>query len=79
MKDDRLSVDEVLVRHLVGTQFPQWADLPIWPVAKSGWDNKTFHLGEDTLVRCPSALCYEAQVEKENYWLPKLVPPQALA
>ncbi|MEY2424312.1 MAG: hypothetical protein QOI95_4379 [Acidimicrobiaceae bacterium] len=35
-------------------QFPQWADLPIRPVALDGWDNTTFRLGEDMSVRLPS-------------------------
>jgi aminoglycoside phosphotransferase (APT) family kinase protein len=67
-------IDATLVRHLVDTQFPQWKDLPIRPVAHSGWDNRTFHLGEQMLVRMPSAEDYALQVEKEQRWLPKLAP-----
>lgn len=67
-------IDDLLVRRLVATQFPQWQDLPILPVESSGWDNRTFHLGDTMLVRMPSAAEYEAQVEKEHYWLPKLAP-----
>lgn len=67
-------IDDTLVRHLVATQFPQWKDLPIRPVALDGWDNRTFHLGERMLVRMPSAVDYVAQVEKEQQWLPKLAP-----
>src|SRR5215211_170549 len=37
-------------------------------------NNKTFHLGDKMLVRMPSAADYEAQVEKEHLWLPKLAP-----
>lgn len=69
-----LAIDTTLVHHLVATQFPLWKDLPICPVACSGWDNRTFHLGHQMLVRMPSAADYEAQVEKEHYWLPKLAP-----
>lgn len=69
-----LRIDEALVRRLVTTQFPQWKDLAIRPVALSGWDNRTFHLGEHMLVRMPSAAVYAAQVEKEQQWLPKLAP-----
>ncbi len=43
-------------------------------VAVSGWDNRTFHLGESMLVRLPSEADYELQVEKEQPWLPKLAP-----
>jgi aminoglycoside phosphotransferase (APT) family kinase protein len=63
-----------LVRRLVTAQFPQWASLPIEPVAFGGWDNRTFHLGRDMMVRLPSAARYAAQVPKEHYWLPKLAP-----
>ena len=65
-------IDDALVRHLVATQFPQWKDLPIWPVSVGGWDNRTFHLGQHMLVRMPSAADYALQVEKEQRWLPKL-------
>lgn len=67
-------IDDILVRHLVASQFPQWKDLPIRPVKVSGWDNRTFHLGEHMLVRMPSAQDYAAQVQKEHTWLPKLAP-----
>lgn len=63
-----------LVRCLVDHQFPEWKGLPILPVAMSGWDNRTFHLGESMLVRMPSAEEYALQVEKEHKWLPKLAP-----
>lgn len=67
-------IDETLVHHLVATQFPQWKNIPVWSVAASGWDNRTFHLGEDMLVRMPSAADYALQVEKEQQWLSKLAP-----
>jgi len=62
------------VARLVAAQFPQWADLSVWPVDLGGWDNRTFRLGSDMLVRLPSAKRYVAQVEKEQIWLPKLAP-----
>jgi aminoglycoside phosphotransferase (APT) family kinase protein len=74
MDHEILTIDVALVRRLIATQFPQWQDLPIWPVTLSGWDNRTFHLGEQMLVRMPSAKEYVAQVEKEHRWLPKLAP-----
>jgi aminoglycoside phosphotransferase (APT) family kinase protein len=67
-------IDVSLVRRLVATQFPQWADLPIKPVEFGGWDNRTFHLGEHMAVRLPSAAAYSLQVEKEHRWLPRLAP-----
>ena len=62
-------IDALLVRRLVATQFPQWKDLPVRPVALSGWDNRIFHLGEHMLVRMPSAAEYAVQVEKEHKWM----------
>lgn len=65
-------IDINLVRLLVSSQFPKWKELPIYPVALSGWDNRTWHLGEDMIIRMPSAAEYASQVEKEHKWLPKL-------
>ncbi len=71
---EKVTIDVSLVRRLVAAQFPDWADLPIRPVAFDGWDNRTFHLGEEMTVRLPSAAGYAAQVEKEQRWLPRLAP-----
>ena len=67
-------IDATLVRQLVRTQFPQWAELSIAPVENGGLDNRTFHLGDSMSVRLPSASHYVAQVEKEHRWLPVLGP-----
>lgn len=69
-----VQISASLVRHLIATQFPGWAHLPVEPVAPGGWDNRTFHLGEDLSVRLPSGEAYAAQVEKEHRWLPRLAP-----
>ena len=61
-----------LVRKLIDSQFPQWSDLSIRPVAHGGWDNRTFRLGDDLSVRLPSAESYAPQVGKEQQWLPFL-------
>ena len=63
-----------LVRALISDQFPAWADLPVRPVAKSGHDNRMFHLGDEMAVRLPSGAEYAPQVEKEWRWLPYLRP-----
>jgi aminoglycoside phosphotransferase (APT) family kinase protein len=70
----RVTVDAEQARRLVGDQFPQWADLPVQPVAKSGWDNVTFRLGERMVARLPSAAEYALAVDKEQQWLPALAP-----
>ncbi len=74
MKQEVLVIDVPLLRRLITSQFPGWKDLPIDPIAMSGWDNRTFHLGKNMSVRLPSAAEYELQVEKEHQWLPKLAP-----
>ena len=65
-------IDESLVQALVSDQFPHWAHLPARRVARSGWDNRSFRLGDDLIARLPSAQCYEAQVHREQRWLPYL-------
>lgn len=74
MDNEQLVIDETLVRRLVANQFPQWKELSVRPVARQGWDNRTFHLGDHMLIRMPSAADYAVQVEKEYKWLPKLAP-----
>ncbi|HYD13761.1 MAG TPA: aminoglycoside phosphotransferase family protein [Allosphingosinicella sp.] len=69
-----LKLDVDLVRRLLGSQFPQWSSLPIRPILPGGWDNRTFRLGDDMVVRLPSAAVYSPQVEKEHRWLPILRP-----
>ncbi len=68
----RITVDAKQVRRLVAAQFPPLADLPVEPVANGGWDNWTFHLGPERLVRLPSAAEYAVAVDKEHRWLPAL-------
>lgn len=83
--EDARAIDTALVRALIAAQFPQWSGLAVRPVAESGWDNRTFRLGEDMLVRLPSAAWYAPQVAAEHRWLPVLAPglplpiPQPLA
>lgn len=74
MDDPQPTIDTGLARRLVGAQFPRWRHLPVSPVASGGWDNRTFHLGDEMTVRLPSAAAYSLQVEKEQRWLPKLAP-----
>jgi aminoglycoside phosphotransferase (APT) family kinase protein len=71
---ERIVVGSDQVRRLVEDQFPQWADLTVEPVGNGGWDNWTFHLGSDMVVRLPSAAEYAQAVDKEHRWLPVLAP-----
>ncbi|MFJ4220182.1 aminoglycoside phosphotransferase family protein [Curtobacterium luteum] len=72
MHTDVPRIDADLVRRLVATQFPRWADLPVREVEHQGWDNRTFRLGGDLSVRLPSAAGYVPAVEKEQRVLPYL-------
>ena len=70
----RIEVGVGQVEALIRAQFAQWSHLPVRPVVLSGWDNRSFRLGDTMLVRLPSASHYVAQVEKEHRWLPILAP-----
>ena len=67
-----MEITKALVQELVAEQFPQWSELEIRPVSKSGHDNRTFHLGDTMTVRLPSGVAYADQVKKESRWLPWL-------
>src|SRR4051812_9127433 len=69
---DRRAVDASVVASLLADQYPQWAHLPLTRVVPGGWDNATFRLGDEWLVRLPSAEVCVAQVVKEHRWLPVL-------
>lgn len=70
--EDRLDITADLVASLITGQFPRWAHLRLERVEPGGWDNTTFRLGEDLLVRLPTAARYASQVAKEHTWLPRL-------
>lgn len=72
-------IDAALVRRLIAAQFPHWAELFLSPLEPGGWDNRSFRLGEDMVVRLPSAAEYATQAEKEWIWLPQLAPCLPLA
>lgn len=74
MKNDTPNITLSLVKKLIFEQFPAWSGLTIQPVALSGWDNRTFHLGKEMSIRLPSTEDYSLQPEKEQKWLPKLAP-----
>ncbi|MFI0815733.1 aminoglycoside phosphotransferase family protein [Streptomyces sp. NPDC021098] len=71
---DRKPVGTAVAGRLIAAQFPQWSDLEVRPVNAQGWDNCTFRLGDEMLVRLPTAEEYALAVEKEHRWLPVLAP-----
>lgn len=68
----RVAIEVDTVRQLVEQQFPQWSHLTVEPVRSQGWDNHTFHLGDEMCIRLPSAEEYALAVEKEHRWLPEM-------
>jgi len=72
MHIDEVDIDVPLVRRLVATQFPEWADLPVEPVASAGTDNAMFRLGADLAVRMPRIPGAADNVAVEQKWLPRL-------
>ena len=74
MHDDEVSTSIELVSRLLADQFPQWADLPITPVRSAGTDHAIYRLGEEMSVRLPLRPSAAGQVEKEQFWLPRLGP-----
>jgi aminoglycoside phosphotransferase (APT) family kinase protein len=67
-------IDVDLVRRLVDAQFPVWSTMDVRAVDESGWDNRSFRLGQDLIIRLPSAESYAAQVDREQVWLPRISP-----
>ena len=63
-----------LVKKLIADQFPEYVHLTITSVEKQGHDNRTFRLGNDMLIRIPSAKYYSLKVPKEQELLPLLNP-----
>ncbi|HLK57907.1 MAG TPA: aminoglycoside phosphotransferase family protein [Chthonomonadaceae bacterium] len=84
MPMDKMHADEVdtgitLVARLLAAQFPQWANLPLQTVRSAGTDNAIYRLGASMAVRLPRIHWAVEQVEKEQYWLPRLAPFLPLA
>jgi aminoglycoside phosphotransferase (APT) family kinase protein len=57
---------------LISDQFPELSGLSVESVTRQGWDNRTFRLGDQLVVRLPSAEGYVAGIEKEDRCLPFL-------
>lgn len=79
MHDGEIETDPALVRRLLAAQFPQWAALPIVPVASSGTDNAIYRLGDDLAARLPRIGWAARQAALEAEWLPRLSPHLPLA
>jgi aminoglycoside phosphotransferase (APT) family kinase protein len=79
MHADEIDTNVALVRRLLADQFPQWADLPIEPVASYGTDHDIYRLGDQLAARLPRIGWATTQAAKEREWLPKLAAYLPLA
>lgn len=79
MHNTEVEINVSIVRRLLETQFPQWADFRVEPVRSAGTDNALYRLGDDMVVRLPRISWVVEQVDKEQTWLPKLAPHLPLA
>ncbi|BAC68535.1 phosphotransferase [Streptomyces avermitilis] len=77
--DTRPAIDAALVRRLVETQFPQWAELSLELLDPAGSDHVIYRLGEELSVRLPRHAGAAGQARKEAEWLPRLAPHLPLA
>src|SRR5262249_25927143 len=74
MHADEVVIDADLVRRLILSQHPQWADLAVEPVASTGTVNAIWRLGTDMYVRLPRVQKWAGHLENELRWLPVLAP-----
>jgi aminoglycoside phosphotransferase (APT) family kinase protein len=79
MHADELEIDVELVRRLLASQFPQWAELPLARVESIGTDFAIYRLGDALAVRLPRIDWAAAQPGREQEWLPRLAPHLPLA
>lgn len=72
MPEAEVAIDLGLVRQLIGSQAPWWAQEEITYLA-TGWDNEVYRLGADLLIRLPRRQLGETIGHRERQWLPDLV------
>lgn len=71
-------ISPALVNRLLAQQNPALAGLPIALLAH-GWDNVTFRLGSELVVRLPRRELAAGLIANEARWLPSLAPRLPLA
>jgi aminoglycoside phosphotransferase (APT) family kinase protein len=74
MHEGEADTDSALVRRLLASQFPHWADLEIERFPSGGTVNAIYRIGEDMCVRLPLVEAWAWHLETEAKWLPKLAP-----
>jgi aminoglycoside phosphotransferase (APT) family kinase protein len=71
---DASAITPELVSAIIRSQFPQYAALPVRSVDIQGHDNRSFRLGDEWVIRMPTADSYAVKVSLEFNILPKLAP-----
>ena len=74
MHADEVLTDTALVRRLLWTQFPLWADLSVEAVKPLGTDNAVYRLGSQLAVRLPRVSDASDIPAKTFHWLPLIAP-----
>jgi aminoglycoside phosphotransferase (APT) family kinase protein len=72
MHENEFTIDEYLVRLLLKSQCPQWANLPLKTIPSSGTDHALYRLGRRFVVRLPRLDGAAKNINKEYEWVPKL-------
>lgn len=67
-----IEISDGEIQELLSKQFPQWVGLPLH--ALGGWDNQSFRLGSELLLRFPRGSWASGQPTKDHEWLPWLAP-----
>jgi len=71
---DEVDLDDRIMRHLVDTRFPHWADRPLRRLDTTGTDNAIFRLGDDLGIRAPRLERAVQQIHRECRWIAPLAP-----
>jgi aminoglycoside phosphotransferase (APT) family kinase protein len=68
--DNEIPIGVDLVHRLIGSQFPQYAAMPLNRLGASGSTNAIFRLGDELLARLPRQPGGSEVIVKEQRWLP---------
>jgi len=76
MHKDEVRATPDQVHQLLVSQCPQWANLPVVPLADGveGTDHVLFRVGDDLVARMPKVAYAVEQAESDAKWLPLLGP-----
>lgn len=72
MHENEISIRPETVRHLIESQYSEYADLPLTYVPSSGTVNAIWRLGDDLCVRLPRVAAWSADILREWRWIPHL-------